>query len=517
MRRYDCVVIGGGHNGLVCAAYLARGGRSVLVLEAADEVGGAAVTREFAPGFRVSACAHLLHSMSGAMIADLRLDDHGLTFVGHELQTVALSANGEPLVLGATAAAYPDYLALLNRLAKALHPMLDRVPPRLGTDAWGDRRALVQLAWQIRRLGRRDMRELLRIGGMNVYDLLQDNFESPLLRGALGFDAVLGTNLGPRSPGSVFTLLYRLAGAVGAQGKEREGGSSVRSLAQPRGGLGALSRALGAAATAAGAEIRTGTAVERIVVRAHRAAGVQLTSGEIISSDTVISNVDPQATFLRLLGAENLDAGFTRRVSHLRTRGLAAKLHLAMDRLPQFKGLTADMLGSRLLIAPSLDYLERAFNHSKYGEFSAAPAIEITLPTVNDPTLAPAGRHVLSAVVQYAPYNLKKGWEGERRQFSDLVIDTIEQYAPGLRESVTAVQLLAPPDIEREFRITGGHWHHAELALDQFFMMRPVPGAAQYQTPVDGLYLCGAGCHPGGGVMGTAGRNAARQVLGQAA
>jgi phytoene dehydrogenase-like protein len=419
--------------------------------------------------------------------------------------------------MGAAGTAYPDYLALLNRLAKVLHPMLDSVPPRLGTQSWGDRRALLQLAWQIRRLGRHDMRELLRIGGMNVYDLLQDNFESPLLRGALGFDAVLGTNFGPRSPGSVFTLLYRLTGAVAAQENEGGGGLSARPLAQPRGGLGALSRALAAAATAAGAEIRTGTAVERIVVRAHRAAGVQLTSGEIISADTVISNVDPQATFLRLLGAQYLDAGFTRRVSHLRTRGLAAKLHLALERLPQFAGLSEDMLGGRLLIAPSLDYLERAFNHSKYGEFSAAPAIEITLPTVNDPTLAPAGKHVLSAVVQYAPYGLKKGWDGKRREFSDLVIDTMEQYAPGLRKSVTAAQLLAPPDIEREFRITGGHWHHTELALDQFFMMRPVPGAAQYQTPVDGLYLCGAGCHPGGGVMGTAGRNAARQVLGQAA
>jgi len=227
--------------------------------------------------------------------------------------------------------------------------------------------------------------------------------------------------------------------------------------------------------------------------------------------------VDPKATFLRLLGAEYLDAGFTRRVSNLRTRGLAAKLHLALDRLPLFTGLTEDLLGNRLLIAPSLDYVERAFNHSKYGEFSAAPAIEITLPTVNDAALAPAGRHVLSAVVQYAPYNLKNGWEGQRREFADIVVDTMERYAPGLRKSVIATQLLAPPDLEREFRITGGHWHHAELALDQFFMMRPVPGAAQYQTPVDGLYLCGAGCHPGGGVMGIAGRNAARQVLGQAA
>jgi phytoene dehydrogenase-like protein len=278
-----------------------------------------------------------------------------------------------------------------------------------------------------------------------------------------------------------------------------------------------LSSALAASATASGVTIRTGTAVERIVIRDHRAAGVQLADGEIITADAVISNVDPQATFLRLLGSEYLDAGFTRRVSHLRTRGLAAKLHLALEDLPQFRGVAPDTPGGRLLIAPSLDYLERAFNHSKYGEFSNAPAIEITIPTVNDPTLAPAGKHVISAVVQYAPYALKAGWDGGRQQFADLVIDTIERYAPGVRKSVIAAQLLAPPDIEREFRITGGHWHHAELALDQFFMMRPVPGAAQYQTPVDGLYLCGAGCHPGGGVMGTAGRNAARQVLGQAA
>jgi phytoene dehydrogenase-like protein len=527
---YDCIVVGGGHNGLVCAAYLARGGRSVLVLEAADEVGGAAVTREFAPGFQVSACAHLLHSMSGAVIRDLELADHGLSFSAREMPTVALSADGGSFALGATsltanasplssgasvddAAAYPGYIALLNRLAHALGPMLDSVPPRLGTDAWADKRALLQLGWQIRRLGKHDMRELLRIGGMNVFDLLKDNFESPLLQGALGFDAILGSNFGPRSPGSVFTLLYRLAGAVAAQGKE--GGGTP--LSQPKGGLGALSRALAAAAVAAGAEVRTNAAVERIIVREHRASGVQLASGESITADSIISNVDPQATFLRLLGPEYLDAGFTRRVSHLRSRGLAAKLHLALEELPRFTGVAAKSLGGRLLIAPSLEYLERAFNHSKYGEFSNAPAVEITIPTVNDPALAPAGKHVLSAIVQYAPYTLKAGWDAQRDQFTDIVVGTIERYSPGLSKSIISAQLLAPPDIEREFRITGGHWHHAELALDQFFMMRPVPGAAQYQTPVDGLYLCGAGCHPGGGVMGTAGRNAARQVLGQAA
>jgi phytoene dehydrogenase-like protein len=468
--------------------------------------------------------------MSGAMIHDLRLEDHGLTFSAREMPTVALAADGGSIALGATsltananplssgvtvddAAAYPGYVALLNRLAQALRPVLDSVPPRLGTDAWADKRALLQLGWQIRRLGRHDMRELLRIGGMNVFDLLKDNFESPLLQGALAFDAILGSNFGPRSPGSVFTLLYRLAGAAAAQGKEGSG----TPLSQPTGGLGALSRALAAAAVAAGAEVRTNATVERIIVRDHRASGVQLASGETITADTVISNVDPQATFLRLLGAEYLDAGFTRRVSHLRTRGLAAKLHLALEDLPRFTGVSAESLGGRLLIAPSLEYLERAFNHSKYGEFSNAPAIEITVPTVNDRTLAPAGKHVLSAVVQYAPYALKAGWDAGREQFANIVVDTIERYSPGLGKSIISAQLLTPSDIEREFRITGGHWHHAELALDQFFMMRPVPGAAQYQTPVDGLYLCGAGCHPGGGVMGTAGRNAARQVLGQAA
>jgi phytoene dehydrogenase-like protein len=528
--RYDCVVVGGGHNGLVCAAYLARAGRSVLVLEAADRIGGAAVTREFAPGFQVSACAHLLHSMSEAMIKDLRLEANGLQFAARRMSTVALSADGAPLTLlagaradagprgvagpeidvGPDSEAFRTYTALLHRLAGALHPILESVPPRLGTDAWLDRRALLKIGLQLRRLGRHDLRELLRIGGMNVYDLLKDNFETPLLQGALGFDAVLGTNFGPRSPGSAFTLLYRLAAGAGAG----EGGGT---LAQPLGGMGTLTGALARAAASAGAEIRTGAPVGRIIVRAHRAAGVMLESGETIAADVVISNADPKTTFLRLLGAEHLDTGFVRRIGHLRARGLTAKLHLALDALPQFTGVTAEGLKGRLLVAPSLDHLERAFNHSKYGEFSAAPAVEITLPSLNDPSLAPPGKHVLSAVVQYAPYALATGWDRGRERFADIVIGTLERYAPGLRRSVVAVQLLAPPDIEREFRITGGHWHHAELALDQFFMVRPVPGAAQYRAPLDGLYLCGAGCHPGGGVMGTAGRNAARQVLERAA
>jgi phytoene dehydrogenase-like protein len=514
--RYDCIVIGGGHNGLVCATYLARGGRSVLVLEAAGRVGGAAVTREFAPGFQVSACAHLLHLMPRSLLRELSLGTHGLHLVADRMPTTALAVGGAPLPLDAAdavalnarspsdAVAYPRYVALLRRLAAALQPLLDTVPPRLGTDSWGDRLALLRLGLGLRSLGRRDMRELLRIGGMCVQDLLDEYFETPLLKGALAFDAVLGSNFGPRSPGSVFTLLYRMAASGAAGG----------SLALPAGGLGALSDALAKAAIDAGVVIRTGVPVERILVHEDRAAGVVLESGESVRASTVISSADPKTTFLRLLGPEFLDTGFVRRVVHLRARGLAAKLHLALDRLPAFTGLHEAALRGRLLLAPSLEHVERAFNHSKYGEFSAAPVLEITLPSVVDPALAPPGKHVLSAVVQYVPYELAIGsWEMERQRLTSLLIDTLEHHAPGLRASVQAAELLTPADIEREFRITGGHWHHAELALDQFLMVRPVPGAAQYRTPVPGLFLCGAGAHPGGGVMGVAGRNAARQVL----
>ncbi|HEY1725053.1 MAG TPA: NAD(P)/FAD-dependent oxidoreductase [Steroidobacteraceae bacterium] len=516
---YDCIVIGGGHNGLVCAAYLARARRSVLVLEAAEQVGGAAVTREFSPGFKVSACAHLLHLMPGSLMRELGLDARGLRMAAAHLPTTAIAPEQLPLALdtgngselasccAADAAAYPSFQQRLQRLGAALQPMLEATPPRLGTDSWQDRWSWLRLGWRLRRLGRRDMRELLRIGGMCVQDLLDEQFETPLLKGALGFDAVLGANLGPRSPGSVLPLLYRTAAEV----------RSVSALAQPIGGIGAVSQALAAAVLAAGGQIRTGTLVDRILIDDDRASGVVLASGEQLQARQVISNADPKTTFLKLLGSEHLDAGFVRRITNLRAGGVTAKLHLALDRLPQFSGVAPQRLLGRLLLAPSLDYIERAFNHAKYGEFSAQPIIEVTVPSVSDPALAPAGKHVLSALVQYVPYQLVGGWQHERARFTQLVIETLEQCAPGLRAGIEAAELLTPADIERQFRISGGHWHHAELALDQFFMVRPVPGAAQYRTPMSGLYLCGAGCHPGGGVMGVAGRNAARELLREAA
>ena len=348
-------------------------------------------------------------------------------------------------------------------------------------------------------LGKDDMREFLRIAGINIYDILQENFEHPLLKGALSLDGVLGTNLGPRSNNSMFTALHRLSGLQG--------------MAMPKGGMGAVSEALAAAARKHGANIRTSAAVSRIFMDGDRAAGVELQDGEKIAADTVISSADPKTTFLNLVGARNLEAGFARRINNIRMRGNTAKLHLALDGLPTFKGLDQSQLGERLLIAPDIEYVERAFNHAKYGEHSIKPVAEITIPSLHDNSLAPAGKHVLSAVVQYAPYQLKQGWSTEKAGFTELVIDLLEHYAPGIRKQVVHQEMLTPVDIEREFRITGGHWHHGELAMDQFLMLRPVPHSAQYLSPIDGLFLCGAGSHPGGGVMGSAGRNAANAVL----
>jgi phytoene dehydrogenase-like protein len=512
-RGYDHVVIGAGHNGLVCAIQLARKGRRVLVLEAAEAVGGAAVTREFSPGYRVSAAAHLLDTLPADLLAELELERHGLRFAARALPTWALGGAGAPVVLDggtvrgvgeADVRAYAQFTGQMARFSAVIAHLVDSVPLRLSLSTWPERLEALRVGWKIRALGKREMRELLRVGGMNAYDLLTENFASDALKGAIAFDATLGAEYAARSPGTVMTLLLRLSGRLR---------SGALGMAQPAGGMGAVTQAMAASARAAGVEIRTGARVRRITVENDRAAGVLLESGETVAASGVISNADPRTTFLRLLGPEYLDTDFVRRIDHFRSRGLVAKVHLALDRLPSFTGLDAAALGARLLVAPSLDYLELAFNPSKYRQIPDAPALEITIPSVNDPGLAPAGKHVMSLNVMFVPYDLGADPAGARRQLLENVLATLERHAPGIRSAVTASELLAPADLEAQFGMSGGHWHHGALTFDQFYFTRPVPGAAQYATPLPGLFLCGAGSHPGGGVAGLAGRNAARAIL----
>ena len=512
--RGRIAIIGGGHNGLVCAATLARAGREVVVLEAAAQVGGAAVTREFAKGYRVSGCAHACYQLDRAIARELKLASHGLKWAKSGLSTVALAASGEHLVLDGgriisgpvsedDRRAFAAYHDQMLRFARILGKHHNRRPPRLGGGGRADTFGAALLGLDIRLLGRERMREFLRIAGINIYDVLEEKFESPLLKGALALDAVLGTNLGPRSNNSVLALLHRLSGqATGGDG-----------FSLPEGGMGAVSEALAAAARAAGATVRTGSAVARISLEGDRVSGVVLENGEQIAAGTVISNADPARTLLGLLGARHLETSFVHRVRHVRMKGMAAKLHLALDALPGFARLPAAQAGERLVIAPDPVYIEHAFDQAKYGHCSSDPALEITIPSVHDRTLAPDGKHVLSAIVLYAPYDERASGDGARRELLERTLGVLERHAPGIRRQVVASELLLPADLEREFRLTGGHWHHGELALDQFMMLRPVPGAAQYAMPVGGLYLCGAGCHPGGGVMGSAGRNAANAVL----
>jgi phytoene dehydrogenase-like protein len=513
----DVIVIGGGHNGLVCAALLAKSGRKVLVLEAASELGGAARTEEFAPGFRVSSIAHVLNRLHPEVVKSLELEKHGLKAHQAAVQpTVSLSAKDGPLTLtgayggslvGASASeqvAWKDLRAQLFRYAGILKPFLSRRPPDLHGMSLSETLALCQAAWALKKLGKEDMRDFLRVILMNVADLLDEQLTDDRLKGLVAFDAVLGSHLGPRSPTSLLGLYHRLAGEIGGQ----PGAQLV-----PKGGMGEIVAAIAASAEKAGVEVRTDAPVNKIRVENGRAIAVVLENAEEIQARTIVSAVDPFTTFLGLVGPRELDTGFVRKVKNIRNHGDAAKLHLALDRPPEFLGVDEAGHRGRLVIAPSTDHVERAFNPSKYGEFSTEPVLEVTLPSLADPSLAPDGACVLSAVVQYAPYRLREGWERGKPKFFKAIMDVLERYAPGIGKLTRHVQLLTPLDIEQRYRMPGGHWHHGELQADQMLMSRPVFGAEGYATPIDGLFLCGAGSHPGGGVSGAPGLNAARRIL----
>jgi phytoene dehydrogenase-like protein len=512
MPSSDVIVIGAGVNGLAAALKLARAGRAVTVIEAQPYVGGAAVTGAIAPGFRVPHIAHLVNQIDPRIADDLPRD----AFVA--VPSVALGRDGKHIVLeGAFGAAlsgdvpageaqrWARLRTTLLRHSGVLAGFRTELPPRLGSAASrGDYMTLGKLGFSIRRLGRDDMREFLRLILINVADVLEEELTDDRLRGLLAFDATLGSHTGPRSPNSLMNLWYRLSGQVlGDRG----------ALVAPRNGIGSIAQALANAIKAAGGEVRTGAPVARIDVDNDRVTGVTLESGERLAAPLVVSAAAPQPTLLMLLGARHLDTDTVRRVQAIRARGNAAKLHLALEGLPAFRGLDPSKAGARLVIAPSIDHVERAFNPAKYGEFSQEPVMEITIPSVHDQTLAPHGKHVLSAIVQYAPYRLKGGWEKGRKAFLKTCMETLEAYAPGIGKQVIASDLLTPLDIEQRYGMPGGQWHHAELAIEQLFMLRPAPGLARYRTPVEGLWLASAGTHPGGGVSGTPGINAAEAII----
>ena len=506
-NKYDAIVVGAGHNGLVCSALLAKAGKRVLVLEANDQVGGAAVTREFADGYSVSACAHLLYQLQPEVRKDLGISTR---LASENMTTIALSEDGNHLrlqsdkVTGVSdkdAEQYRRFRKRMTKFSDLLRKLFNKRAPRLGSKDFKDLLTLGLLGLDLRMLGKEEMQEFLRLIGMNIHDEVTERFESPLLKGAVSLDSVLGTHLGPRSPNTIMTYLYRLAGDHGR-------------YAVPVGGMGSVSNELAHAARNAGVTIRTAMPVKRIVISNGRATGVETESGENFESLMIISNADPKTTVMKLIGAKHAETGFARRISHLRAKGNAAKLHLALDGLPTIDGLSKKDYAERIVIACDEHYVERAFNPAKYGESSPHPVLEITFPSFRDETLAPTGKHVMSAVVQYAPYGLKGGWNDEAKaEFMKAIIATLAKYMPDIEQRITSSELLTPADIEKEFHITGGHWHHAELTLDQFLFVRPVNGAAQYRLPIDGVYLCGAGAHPGGGVSGAAGRNAARTIL----
>ena len=518
------VVVGAGHNGLVAACYLARAGLKPLVLEARETVGGAAVTEEFHPGFRCSTLAHSAGPLSPQIARDLRLERHGLEFIRPDVRVFAPGPEGRSLtvyeddartarelesVSGHDARNYPKFCESFARIGRVLAPLVAATPPSVERPSAGELWQLGKFGKDFRKLDRRDAYRLLRWGPMAVADLAAEWFETEALRAVVAARGIYGAFAGPWSAGTSLGLLMQAA----------FGGGAIAPAAFVRGGMGALTAALAAAAREAGAEVRTGARVERVTVGDGGAAGVVLAGGEEIAARAVVSNADPRATFLRLVDPAELEPDFREKVRAYRAKGAAAKLNLALSALPRFAALegagdAAAKLSGRIHVGPDIDYLERAYDAAKYGDFSPAPYLDIVVPTLTDPSLAPEGRHVLSIYAQFAPYDLKGGgWAGRREEFADAVVRTLAAYAPNVAELIVARQIVTPADLEREYGLSGGHTLHGEMSLDQFYAFRPVIGWAQYRTPIRGLYLCGAGTHPGGGLTGLPGANAAREIL----
>ena len=517
-------IIGGGHNALVAAFYLAKGGFKPVVFERNEVVGGGTVTEEFHPGFHCSTLAHTLGPLRADVARDMQIEKHNCEILSPDPRVFAPTPNGDALVFyndhtrtaadiarlsAKDAAKYRRFADTLEQIAGVFTQICSITPPAIDSPSPEDLWNLFKTGRSIRSLGKTRIFDLLRWGPMAAADFVAEFFETELIRAVVAARGIFGTALGPWSAGSAAVLLLRAAADAHPAGP----------AAFPRGGLGSFSRALGESAKSAGVEIRTNVRVQHIRVKEGAVSGIILADGEEISIEAVVSGVDPKRTFFNLLDPAQLDPTFALRIRNIRSAGTVAKVNLALGALPAFTALettenSLKVLSGRIHIGPEIDYLERAFDHSKYGEFSTSPYLDVTIPTLLDPSLAPEGKHVLSAYVQFAPFKLKKGnWDTRRKELGNAVVKTLAAYAPNLPGLVEHMQVITPQDLETIYGFTGGHIFHGELALDQLFTMRPVLDWARYQTPIRGLFLCGSGTHPGNGLTGASGANAAREII----
>jgi len=516
----DVVIVGGGHNGLVTAFYLAKAGFKPLVLERRAQPGGAAITEEFHPGFRCSTLAHSAGPLRPDVVRDMQLEKHGLKMIAEEAGVTAIAPDGRALILykdtaravqeiakfsEKDAGKYTEFESALRKIGKVIAEALAVVPPNIDDPSKGDLWAMLKTGRAIRNLGKKDMYRLLRWGPMAVADLVAEFFETELLRATIAARGIFGTFLGPWSAGSSLVLMIRAAADAHPAG----------SANFAEGGAGAITQAMAAAATQAGAEIRSNAEVREIRVKDGAATSVVLAGGEEISAKAIVSNADPKRTLLKLVDPVHLAPDFATKLQHYRMPGTVAKINLALSGLPQFPALAGNPEAAcgRIHIGPEIDYLERAFDESKYGNFSRQPYLEVAIPSLTDPSLAPSGQHVMSIYMQYAPFKLKNAdWEDSRVALGDTVVKTLAQYAPSLPQLIRSHQIITPKDLEETYGLTGGHIFHGELALDQFFTMRPLLDWARYKTPIRNLYLCGSGTHPGAGLTGGSGANAAKEI-----
>jgi phytoene dehydrogenase-like protein len=524
--KFDAIIIGAGHNGLVTACYLARAGRKVLVLERRHLVGGACVTEEVFPGYKVSTAAYVNSLFRPEIVRDLRLADHGFALLERNPSSFTPFADGRHLFLsgdgaanrreiakfsGRDAEAYPKYEAMLERVARVIEPTLTMRPPNLLRPGLKDLWRLLKLGRAFQKMGPA-LSEAVEVLTGPARAVLDRWFESEQLKGTLATDAIIGAMAAPSTPGTAYVLFHHVMG-------ETNGKRGV--WAYVKGGMGGLTQALAAAARGLGVEIRTEVEVARILVQGGAVTGVALANGQEYHAKVVASNADAHVTFTRLLDSRLLPPDFAEAVGRINYDSAALKINVALAELPNFTACPGAGPGPQhrgtVHLCPDQDFIERAYDDAKYGRPSLRPVVECTFPSAVDSTVAPPGKHLLSMFVQYAPYKLSEGtWDEWRDRFADRCFDILEEYAPGFKRSVLARQVLAPPDLERVFGLTGGNIFQGAMTLNQLFALRPVPGYAGYRTPVRGLYLCGAAAHPGGGVIGAAGLNAAREILGRA-